>query len=155
MPAASHLLQKAIKMLRYSKEIHGEILAHGVRSYPFEGCGLLIGKIAAGHNHVFQIRPVNNVWPVEEEKRERFRISEDEWRDAELVAMTADLDVIGIFHSHPDCAPVASPRDLSWASWPGYSYLITEVREGKPLDSRSWQLKEDRSGFAEEQIETV
>ena len=142
-------------MLRLSRVMHEEIRNHGVRSYPFEGCGLLIGKVVSGHNNVLKIVPLENVWPVEDEKRERFRISEDAWRDAELEAMADDMDVIGIFHSHPDCAPVASPRDLGWASWPGYSYLITEIREGKPAGSQAWQLKEDRSGFAEEPIETT
>jgi len=142
-------------MLRLSVHLRKEIQSHGASSYPFEGCGLLIGKVDDGQNHVFRIEPVNNVWPVEEEKRERFRISEDEWRDVELAAMSADMDVIGIFHSHPDSPPIASPRDLSWASWPGYSYLITEVRKGEPFGSRSWQLREDRSGFVEEEIEVM
>jgi proteasome lid subunit RPN8/RPN11 len=61
---------------------------------------------------------------------------------------------VGIFHSHPDHPPVASARDLAWASWPGYSYLITQVVGGRPTDSRSWQLAPDRSGFIEEDIQT-
>jgi proteasome lid subunit RPN8/RPN11 len=92
---------------------------------------------------------------VEEEKRVRFRIAEDDWRDAEFAAMAAEVDIIGIFHSHPDGPPLASPRDLNWASWPGYSYLITEVQQGRPLSTRSWQLKADRSGFIEEEIELL
>jgi proteasome lid subunit RPN8/RPN11 len=63
--------------------------------------------------------------------------------------------VIGVFHSHPDDVPVASPRDLAWASWPGYSYLITQVWQGIPTYSQSWQLKQDRSGFEEEVIEEI
>jgi hypothetical protein len=47
---------------------------------------------------------------------------------------------------------VASARDLAWAAWPGYSYLISEIRAGQPALSRSWQLKSDRSGFVEEEI---
>ena len=35
----------------------------------------------------------------------------------------------------------------------GYSYLITEIRAGGPAASRSWQLKNGRSGFLEEKIE--
>jgi proteasome lid subunit RPN8/RPN11 len=71
---------------------------------------------------------------------------------AELSAASQDLEVIGIFHSHPDHPAVASPRDLAWASWSGYSYVITEVRGGKPAQTRSWQLLTDRSGFVEEEI---
>lgn len=132
-----------------------QIEGHGSASYPYEGCGLLLGHARNGDNTVAAVRPLPNVWPVEEEKRTRFRIAGDDWRDVEMAALSEDLDVIGIFHSHPDHPPVASPRDLAWASWPGYSYLITEVRSGEPAASRSWQLKEDRSGFFEEPIENI
>lgn len=142
-------------MLTLSEALHEAIKAHGAASYPYEGCGLLLGSAENGHNVVIDIRPLPNVWPVEAEKPERFRIDENDWRDVELEAMAEGLDVIGIFHSHPDHPPIASPRDLAWASWPGYSYLITEVRNGRPVNSRSWQLAADRSGFLEEEITII
>lgn len=139
-------------MLVLSTTIHDAIKAHGAASYPNEGCGLLLGSAEDGRNIVTEIRPLPNVWPVEAEKPERFRIAENDWRDVELDAMSEGLDVVGIFHSHPDHPPVASARDLAWASWPGYSYLITQVVEGSPTHSRSWQLAPDRSGFDEEEL---
>ena len=139
-------------MLIVSKAIHDAIKAHGQASYPFEGCGLLLGLAQAGKNAVQEIRPLENVWPNEAEKPIRFSIDPNAWQTAELEAMQAGLDVIGIFHSHPDDVPVASPRDLAWASWPGYSYLITQVLQGEPTYSQSWQLAADRSGFFEEEI---
>jgi proteasome lid subunit RPN8/RPN11 len=139
-------------MLALSEELHALIRAHGAASYPYEGCGLLLGAAANGRNVVRAICPLPNVWPVEAEKTERFRIAKDDWRDVELEAMAGGLDVIGIFHSHPDHPPVASLNDLAWASWSGYSYLITEVSDGRPKQSRSWQLAADRSGFIEEEI---
>lgn len=139
-------------MLRLSRVIHEEIKAHGAASYPYEGCGLLLGQVADGDNVVTVIRPLPNVWPVEAEKPIRFSIDPQAWQQVEIEAMMNGLDVIGIFHSHPDDVPVASPRDLAWASWPGYSYLITQVLKGEPTFSRSWQLQVDRSGFVEEEI---
>ena len=139
-------------MLILPGTIYDQITAHGAVSYPYEGCGLLLGYADDGRNVVVEARPLSNVWPVESEKPERFRIAEDDWRDVELDAMSEGLDVVGIFHSHPDHPPVASPRDLAWASWPGYSYLITQVVAGEPVISRSWQLATDRSGFVEESV---
>lgn len=127
-------------------------MAHGVASYPYEGCGLLLGYVEDGVNMVTAVCPLSNVWPDEEEKRVRFRIAEDDWRDVEMEAMMDDLDVIGVFHSHPDNPPIASPRDLAWAAWPGYSYLITEINRRQPAASLSWQLLADRSGFVAEKI---
>lgn len=140
-------------MLVLRKSVHERIAAHGAASYPYEGCGLLLGRAENGRNVVVDARPLANVWPVESEKPERFRIAEDDWRDVELEAMREGLDVVGIFHSHPDHPPVASLRDLAWASWPGYSYLITQVVDGRAALSRSWQLAADRSSFVEEALE--
>ena len=123
-------------MLQLRDELHEQIKAHGAAAYPYEGCGLLLGVVENGRNVVTAVQPLRNVWPDETGKRERFRIDPDDWRDAEFTALADGLDIIGIFHSHPDHPPIASPRDLAWASWPGYSYLITEVRQGQPAGSR-------------------
>ena len=114
---------------------------------------MLIGQIVDGNNVVHAARVTRNVWPDEAEKATRFRIDEQEWLAIEMEAASADLDVIGVFHSHPDHPPVASPRDLAWAAFSGYSYLITEVRAGEPQSSRSWQLSPARDNFFEEDVE--
>ena len=142
-------------MLRISKNLLDQIKSHGVESYPFEGCGLLLGHVEDGVNRVTAVRPLANVWPVEDEKRVRFRIAENDWRDVEMEAVLQELDVVGVFHSHPDHPAVASQRDLAWAAWPGYSYLITKIANGEPDQSRSWQLLRDRSGFTEELVEEI
>lgn len=140
-------------MLKLTTDLHEEIRAHGAASYPHEGCGLLLGEARDGENIVRAVRPLPNVWPVESEKPERFRIDPADWLAVELEAAAEGLDVVGIFHSHPDHPPVASPRDVAWAAFVGYSYLITQVVGGVPGQSRSWQLTTDRTGFVEEEVE--
>jgi proteasome lid subunit RPN8/RPN11 len=139
-------------MLIFDQYIEAAIAAHAAESYPYEGCGLLLGIVENGANVVHALFPVPNVWEVQEERRVRFRIDEMDLVDAELAADDRGLDVIGIFHSHPDHPPIASLRDLNWATWTGYSYLITEVLNGIPGQSKSWQLLPDRSGFDEEVV---
>lgn len=142
-------------MLKLPTTLHDSINAHGAAAFPYEGCGLLLGRIENGYNVVVAIHPAQNTWPIESEKPERFRISSDDMLQAELAAMNQDLELIGIFHSHPNHPPIASPRDLAWATWPGYSYLITEIRDGQPRLSRSWQLTPDRTNFVEEPVEII
>ncbi|MFZ0544883.1 MAG: M67 family metallopeptidase [Candidatus Promineifilaceae bacterium] len=147
-------------MLKIDKQLKEKIESHGITSYPFEGCGLLLGKQVGSDNGdvdnvVTSIFPVANSWEVEEEKPERFLISPADMLQAELAAASQGLDIVGIFHSHPDHPPIASPRDVAWAAWSGHSYLITEIRQGQPRQSRSWQLLPDRSGFEEEIVEFV
>lgn len=140
-------------MLQLTKNLLRDIEAHGASTYPHEGCGLLLGQASEGLNLVEALLPVPNKWPNEAERPVRFLIEPGDMIEAELTAAAAGQDVLGIFHSHPDHPPIASPRDLAWATWPGYSYLITAVRQGVPAESRSWQLQADRSGFIEEAVE--
>ena len=142
-------------MLEIPQSIHEQIKAHGAESYPYEGCGLLLGHMNGNHNVVTDILPVENKWPNEEEKPVRFQIVPEDMMQAELKAMRQGVDIIGIFHSHPNHPPIASPRDLAWATWPGYSYIITQVNEGVPTHSRSWQLSDNREGFVEEDITEI
>lgn len=147
-------------MLKIDIQLKEKIEAHGIASYPYEGCGLLLGgrlngQNGAADNIVTAVFPVANSWEVEEEKPERFLITGQDMLKAELEAASLGLDIVGIFHSHPDHPPVASPRDVAWAAWTGHSYLITEIRQGQSKQSRSWQLLPDRSGFEEEAVEFI
>lgn len=142
-------------MLKIDPQLKEKIEAHGIASYPYEGCGLLIGEQVNGDNIVTAVFPVPNSWEVEEEKPERFLIAAPDMLKAELEAASLGLDIVGIFHSHPDHPPIASPRDVAWAAWSGHSYLITEIRQGQPKESRSWQLLPDRSGFDEEAVQFI
>lgn len=141
-----------MKKLKLTRALQEAINRQAADAYPDEGCGLLLGEAVAGENLVKALFPVENRWEVEADKRRRFQISPDDMLRAEAAALAQGWDVIGVYHSHPDSPPVASPRDLAWATWPGYSYLITEARQGQAGLSRSWQLREDRRGFIEEEI---
>jgi proteasome lid subunit RPN8/RPN11 len=77
-------------MLKLTTELHDRMKAHGAASYPYEGCGLLLGRVEDGHNVVTDVRPMANVWPVEAEKPIRFLIDPKAWQQAELEAMAAD-----------------------------------------------------------------
>lgn len=139
-------------MLRISQDLLTRIELYGCESYPLEGCGLLLGSAENSLNTVLALYPVPNSWPKEAERPVRFLISDADMLAAELKAADMNMDVVGIYHSHPDHPPTASPRDLAWATWPGYSYLITEIIRSEPGASRSWQLQADRLGFLEEPV---
>jgi len=69
---------------------------------------------------------------------------------AETKAERLGLDVVGVFHSHPDHLldqPSEFDRELAM---PWFSYIITSVRNGRAITSRSWLLSDDRTNFNEE-----
>jgi len=127
-----------------------EMRAHGERDYPFECCGLMLGRFADGHKQVIETYPISNA-REEEAKRNRFLIRPEELMRGEKYAREKALDVVGFYHSHPDERAVPSQYDLDHA-WPTYSYIVMSVEQGRAADLRSWEMESDRSRFNEEEI---
>ena len=135
-------------------EIPGVILsqihAYGERAYPEEGAGLLLGKIDGGNKRVVSILSLPNA-REEAARHNRYLFSPQEYLLGESEAERLGLELIGVFHSHPDHPNRPSEFDRQWA-WPSFSYLITSVQTRRAVESRAWLLAEDRSQFEEEQI---
>lgn len=126
------------------------IWEHAREHYPEEGAGILLGEVQDDDRRVARILPVENQFQ-EGSRRNRYLIDPREMLHAEREAERLDLDVFGVFHSHPDHPPRPSEFDREWAL-PWYSYLITGVHAGKECESRSWRLSEDRARFREEPL---
>ena len=127
------------------------IHANGVKAYPDEGVGFLFGLDGV----VRQVKAVYNLPNTREKEAryDRFLVAPQDYLKGEWEAERLGLDVIGVFHSHPDSSNLASEYDREWAQ-PFFSYVITSVYTGQALESRSWRLTEDRSRFLEELIES-
>lgn len=132
-----------------SKELLDRAHAHVEKAYPEEGAGFLLGS----EGKVENILPLDNS-REEGARHNRFLITPEDYLQAELTADRLGLNLIGVFHSHPDCPNVPSEYDREWAQ-PFFSYIITRVDNGKAVNSRSWRLLEDRSSFDEETIQIL
>lgn len=86
-------------------------------------------------------------------KRNRFSIAPQVMLKAQKDARDRNLDIIGIYHSHPDHPAVPSEFDRAIA-WQQYSYIIVAVLQGKACDLNSWSL-DDNYQFQPEEILTV
>jgi proteasome lid subunit RPN8/RPN11 len=133
--------------LRLSAELRGQIARVVEVSYPFEACGLMLGHTADGQVTVERILHARNLNIGR--LRDRYLLDPDDFLAADRVARDAGLEIVGIWHSHPDAPARPSSTDLERA-WEGYSYLIVAVTTMKVMDFRSWRLKEGR--FVEESI---
>ncbi len=137
--------------LEIPKTIQQAIDAHGEAAYPEEGAGLLLGRVVNGHKQVVRILPLENAREASA-RHNRYLLAPEDYLRGEEEAARQGLDVLGIFHSHPDHPNRPSDFDRDWAL-PWFSYLITSVESGQATGSRSWLLREDRSGFDEEKLE--
>ena len=129
---------------------HLEILHHHLKAaYPQEGCGLMLGTIEQGILQIHQVIPTINVWyhpeDVDRSLRDRYEIDPREMLAAMKAARLNNLEIVGIYHSHPDhpASPSECDRSLAWSS---YIYLICSVNNGSVSATTAWQL-DDRQQF--------
>ncbi|NIR66586.1 MAG: M67 family metallopeptidase [Gammaproteobacteria bacterium] len=135
------------------KALLESIHQHGERAYPEEGAGFLLGKQDGESRQVKELIPLTNS-REDDARHNRYLLTAKDMLHGETEAQKRSLDVVGVFHSHPDHPNQPSDFDREWAL-PWFSYVITSVADGKAAGSRSWRLEEDRSGFKEEQIEIL
>jgi proteasome lid subunit RPN8/RPN11 len=139
-------------VLKISEELAGKIRAHGVQTYPHECCGAILGRESEGAREVLGLMPLAN--RRDDSPRNRFEVTPDDVRLAENSARDQKLELIGWYHSHPDAPARPSEFDREHA-WPWYSYIIVSVQSGQPRDMNSWRLRDDRSAYDSEAIEST
>ena len=139
--------------LEISADILAKIYKHGEVAYPEEGAGFLLGKTNGARRKVTAILGLNNA-REDSARHNRYLITGQDYLHGEMEAERLGLDLLGVFHSHPDHPNRPSEFDREWAM-PWFSYMITSVELGRAAESRSWRLREDRAGFDEESLEIV
>ena len=123
-----------------------QIHAHLEAGYPNEACGVMLGE----DGNVTEVVHAGN--ERTDSARNRYLIDPLAYMKIERDADKRGLQVLGIYHSHPDVAARPSQFDLDHA-WPNLSYLIVSVCKGKAVETNSWLLREDRSQFDQEAVE--
>lgn len=122
------------------------------KCYPNECCGILYGEIQkCGTKRVKQIQAITNA-KEENEQYHRFEITPQMMLEAEIYARKNSLDIVGFYHSHPDCPAVPSEFDRAHAL-PVYSYIIVSVVKGQEQDVVSWELSVEDLHFYHEHID--
>ena len=117
-------------------------------AYPFEGCGLLLGPLAA-EKVVTKIVTLKNALREEGRGRFDFSFSPHEFMTAQLAAEKENLDVVGIYHTHPDHPPRPSKTDEGQPMLSGWINVIASVHGGKFKEAKAWWRDEDGLPFQE------
>ncbi|MEO0457772.1 MAG: M67 family metallopeptidase [Cyanobacteria bacterium P01_A01_bin.114] len=135
---------------------------HAERTYPDECCGLMLGCLntALNEKELIELRPLKNAWSPglsaefaarsqtlsdlskDRTQTSRYWIDPQDLLAVQREARQLGLDIIGVYHSHPDHLAVPSECDRALA-WPEYSYIIMSVQNGAAVDIQIWQLDAD------------
>ena len=141
-------------MLKLSYADYEALRAHGQETYPHECCGILLGNASPDGNHVRKIVRAGNTRT--DSAHNRYNIAPEELIKVQRQARGLGFDIVGFYHSHPDCPAEWSKTDFDEAHWVGCSYIITRVDHGKATITNSFLLtgtSEEDKQFIDEPIE--
>ncbi|MES0372049.1 MAG: M67 family metallopeptidase [Mariprofundaceae bacterium] len=113
--------------------------------YPLEICGLLIGNLENNSWIIEEARQVENL--NKERASDRFQLDPNGYQSIDRELRGSGREIIGVFHSHPDCPAKPSPTDLENA-WEGFIYPIISVCDGNVSNQLNWALNADGNKFS-------
>lgn len=128
-----------------------QLTVHAERGYPNEICGILLGSERDGRRVISGSMPIENSFEATEQYH-RFLITPEDMLRAERLARQQRLDVLGVYHSHPDEEARPSNYDRDHAAWTTWSYIILSVRSGNTVSLRAWTLRPERDAFDEDSV---
>lgn len=148
-------------MITFSRTTYVQIQQHAQRCHPEECCGLLLGirvhkPDGSTHWHVKAIQETENCWgeiddfpktDPREGKHNRFAIDPRILLAVQKADRDRKVQLIGIYHSHPNGVAVPSEFDRAIA-WPDYVYWIVSLESGRVKDGKGWVL-DDHGQFQE------
>lgn len=142
-------------MIILTKQLMEQLHYEAEEKYPAECCGILLGIRRSDKSRIVdRILPAWNGAETNLQSR-HFLISPETIMQAECFALKNGCEIVGFYHSHPDCKAVASEYDARFAI-PGYSYPIISVIQGKAKEILSFEINniDEQKSFMKEKIES-
>ena len=124
------------------------MVLHAERTYPHECCGAMLGHIGS-NKEVVEAVPLENAFAGE--RKARYELRPEDLLEADRAARARGLDLIGVFHSHPDCDAYFSETDLKH-SCPWYSFVVLSVYNGVFDHAKSFLPDADQTRADEEEL---
>ncbi|MGH7884805.1 MAG: Mov34/MPN/PAD-1 family protein [Thermodesulfobacteriota bacterium] len=151
-------------VVKISSSAYNGMIENSEQGYPYEVCGVMIGK----DNIISHFKKCKNLvnedaiqteWKSEKEldksrMKDRFELDPKSFLEADNWARENGLEILGIYHSHPDHPSKPSETDREVAS-PGWGYIIFSINNGKYNDARIWYIRESDFQFEEKEFEVV
>jgi proteasome lid subunit RPN8/RPN11 len=111
------------RQIRIQKKVLEQLVRQSKRELQQECCGLLAGRDGT----------LNKVFPARnaaEDKTKNYEIAPEELFGLMREIRSAGLELMGIYHSHPNGNNEPSPRDIQRAYYRGTAYFILSPQSG-------------------------
>ncbi len=152
--------------LLIEQNILNAMLQEAEACYPFEACGLILGKVTderKAHEFVALKNMQNEVHAKDPQRYPRdaktaYTIDSFELAEVEKEAKQRDLKILGIFHSHPEHGVYFSAEDKEMAApwgeplFPDISYVVVSVYGQKAKNASEFYWDSAKKDFLEKKI---
>lgn len=135
-------------VVKIVKSAYAGIIEHAEAGFPHEVCGVLIGA----DGNITNFRKCRNL--NTERAHDRYELDPLSFKEADEWARENGMEIMGIYHSHPDHPSLPSETDRGRA-WPEWVYMIFSVNGGRYGDARAWVLEDFDSKFIQADVELV
>ena len=132
-------------MIRITQAVQDAMIAHALDERPFESCGVLAGSGGA----ITASYPTAN---AAELNGVRYEIDGKEFLRVNREIDDADLELLGIYHSHPFTRAYPSVTDVGQA-WEGLAYVIVSLTDFLAPDVKAFTVVDGQ--ITEESIEVT
>jgi proteasome lid subunit RPN8/RPN11 len=132
-------------MMRVEKPAWDTMVSHAEKTFPKECCGVMLGSDSV----VRQAVPLANVYTGPQE--DFFVMDPLDLHRVDVEARKAGMEVLGVFHSHPNCDAYFSKRDLeNSCSW--FSYVVLSIKNGRFDHAASYRPDFDQREAPKEEL---
>jgi [CysO sulfur-carrier protein]-S-L-cysteine hydrolase len=131
-------------VLRLSRAIYLEIVAHCLVGLPDEACGLLVGPYGGDEASALFVTANAAASALV------YEIDPKEMLQVDRAAQDMGADIMGVFHSHTHTDAYPSPTDVAQATDPGWHYVLVSLRDADPV-VRSYLIRD--GAITEEPVE--
>jgi proteasome lid subunit RPN8/RPN11 len=136
-------------MIEIHQDAWAVMVAHAERTFPNECCGAMLGAIDGDRKSVSKAVVLENAYAGAQGAR--YELRPEDLLEADRQARAAGLDLIGIYHSHPDCDAYFSKTDLE-NSCPWYSFVVLSIKNGKFDHANSFLPNADQTAADKEEL---
>ena len=112
--------------LQIPEDIFEQIIAQAKAEVPIEACGMLAGK-GSTVKTLYKMTNVDN-------SHDHFRLQPEEQFAVIKDMRAAGLEMLAVYHSHPESPARPSQEDIRMAFTPGVAYVIVSLQdESRPV----------------------
>ena len=116
-------LNNRVKEIILNQEQIDTLTEHSTRSHPNESCAMLLGTHGDQQWNVKEVFLTNNM----EKSETNFTISPEELLHGHQLAEKKQLELVGIFHSHPNSSAIPSNTDEKFMKVNPVPWIIHSV----------------------------